>query len=142
MLKKISPKSFFKKMLLILCRPISIFPMHFSNIFFFFHCLEIYDPIRGVHQVFPLSFQLKYYSISVIGTHTVSQKQEKSIFCFLLTVVVSTSENTCISMFFNKFSSNIEKHQQQQLRKIRLWSIGNSYFIINSFIHIWRCISF
>ena len=30
-------------------------------------------------------------------------------FCFLLNVVVFTSENTCISMFINKFSSNIEK---------------------------------
>ena len=31
------------------------------------------------------------------------------IFLFLLAVVASMSKNTCISIFFNKFSSNIEK---------------------------------
>ena len=31
------------------------------------------------------------------------------IFLFLLAVVASVSKNTCISIFFNKFSSNIEK---------------------------------
>ena len=80
------------------------------------------------------------------------------IFLFLLAVVASVSKNTCISIFFNKFSSNIEKfsavgleffnitfefiekksqyksfttRKQQQLgenKKIRLWSTGNSYF--------------
>ena len=30
------------------------------------------------------------------------------MFCFLLAVVVSALEKTCIEMFFNKFSSNIE----------------------------------
>ena len=80
------------------------------------------------------------------------------IFLFLLSVVSSVSKNTCISIFFNKFSSNIEKilgrwpwifqyyfrihwkksqyksfttQKQQQLgenKKIRLWSTGNSYF--------------
>ena len=78
------------------------------------------------------------------------------IFLFLLAVVASVSKNTCISIFFNKFSSNIEKfsavgleffnitfefiekksqyksfmtRKQQQLgenKKIRLWSTGNS----------------
>ena len=32
-------------------------------------------------------------------------------FCFLLAVVVSASENTCIEMFLNKFESNIEKFE-------------------------------
>ena len=31
------------------------------------------------------------------------------IFLFLLAVVASVSKNTCISIIFNKFSSNIEK---------------------------------
>ena len=31
------------------------------------------------------------------------------IFLFLLAVVASVSKNTCILIFFNKFSSNIEK---------------------------------
>ena len=31
------------------------------------------------------------------------------ILLFLLAVVASVSKNTCISIFFNKFSSNIEK---------------------------------
>ena len=78
------------------------------------------------------------------------------IFLFFLAVVASVSKNTCISIFFNKFSSNIEKfsavgleffnitfefiekksqyksfttRKQQQLgenKKIRLWSTGNS----------------
>ena len=78
------------------------------------------------------------------------------IFLLLLAVVASVSKNTCISIFFNKFSSNIEKfsavgleffiitfefiekksqyksfttRKQQQLgenKKIRLWSTGNS----------------
>ena len=82
------------------------------------------------------------------------------ILLFLLAVVASVSKNTCISIFFNKFSSNIEKfsavgleffnitfefiekksqyksfmtRKQQQLgenKKIRLWSTGNSYFHI------------
>ena len=81
------------------------------------------------------------------------------IFLFLLAVVASVSKNTCISIFFNKFSSNIEKfsavgleffnitfefiekksqyksfmtRKQQQLgenKKIRLWSTGNSYLV-------------
>ena len=74
------------------------------------------------------------------------------IFLFLLAVVASVSKNTCISIFFNKFSSNIEKilgrwprifqyyfriywkksqyksFTTRENKKIRLWSTGNSYF--------------
>ena len=78
----------------------------------------------------------------------------KVLFFFLLAVVASVSKNSCIEIFFNKFSSNIEKfsavgleffnlsqyksfttRKQQQLgenKKIRLWLTGNSYFTVEN----------
>ena len=53
---------------MIICRPISISNAFFQHLFFF-HCLEIYDPIRGVHQVFPLAFNWSTTAL-VLLAHT------------------------------------------------------------------------
>ena len=50
------------------------------------------------------------------------------LFCFLLAVVVSASENTCIEMFFNKFESNIEKFEVNGLFYI--------YFCTSCTLHV------
>ena len=59
-------------------------------------------------------------------------------FCFLLAVVVSASENTCIEMFFNKFESNIEKFKAVSLEFFNItWEqiFSASNLWISSFLH-------
>ena len=52
----------------------------------------------------------------------------KVLFFFLLAVVFSTSENTCISMFFNKFSSNIEKFKANGLEFFNItWEFNEKH---------------
>ena len=57
------------------------------------------------------------------------------IFLFLLAVVASVSKNTCISIFFNKFESNIEKFEANDFFNITFESniekiVGLEFFNI------------
>ena len=58
--------------------------------------------------------QSQWCGLCILLGHTVISyflSTKVLFFCFLLAVVVSSSEDTCIEMFFNKFESNIEKFE-------------------------------
>ena len=104
----------------------SYVPFYQSLIFFSPHCCFFRVKKTLVFRFFSINSQVilknswplaSNFSILLSNLFKNSTMIKKSyvpfyqslIFLFLLAVVASVSKNTCISIFFNKFSSNIEK---------------------------------